>query len=75
MITEIIIHSSKAAQSKYSYINELPLLKDKESMTFKEGLNVIFAFNGSGKTTIIEMLAKATHSREWGYSCITRKSP
>lgn len=75
MISELTVNIDivKTAPD-YKYIAELPLLKNNGKIHFKEGLNVIFAPNGSGKTTIMEMLAKATHSREWGYSRPTKKS-
>lgn len=75
MISELTVNIDLVKNTPdYKYISELPLLKDDGKIAFKEGLNVIFAPNGSGKTTILEMLAKATHSREWGYSRPTKKS-
>lgn len=75
MITQIQVDLALLSfEKQYSYIKDLPLFKNEGLITFSEGLNVIFASNGAGKTTMMEMLAKATHCREWGNSCITRQS-
>ena len=56
MITSVRIHSGFAAK--------LPCLKDREFI-FKPGINVIFGKNGSGKTSLLKILA--------GYCCIQRE--
>lgn len=75
MITELKLKESVIDKEQgLKYILDLPIFEKEKRISFQKGLNVIFAPNGSGKTTIIEMLAKATHCREWGYSRVTRKS-
>lgn len=75
MISSLTINKELINFSKSKkYICELDIFKNSDTINFKKGLNVIFAPNGSGKTTVINMLAHATHSREWGYSRVTRKS-
>lgn len=60
------------SQSKaYNYAEKLDFFKNNKSIEFKPGLNIIFAPNGTGKSTILEILAKFTASEQGGISTIT----
>lgn len=60
------------SQSKaYGYAEKLDFFKNNKSIEFKPGLNIIFAPNGTGKSTILEILAKFTASEQGGVSTIT----
>lgn len=60
------------SQSKaYGYAKKLDFFKNNKSIEFNPGLNIIFAPNGTGKSTILEILAKFTASEQGGISTIT----
>lgn len=46
---------------KYSYLRELPALRDLERMRFRKNITLFCGENGSGKSTILRALAEA-----WG---------
>lgn len=66
------IEFDNIAQSQaYGYAGKLDFFKNNQSIEFKQGLNIIFAPNGTGKSTILEILAKFTASEQGGVSTIT----
>lgn len=66
------IEFDNIAQSQaYGYAGKLDFFKNNQSIEFKPGLNIIFAPNGTGKSTILEILAKFTASEQGGVSTIT----
>lgn len=66
------IEFDNIAQSQaYGYAEKLDFFKNNQSIEFKPGLNIIFAPNGTGKSTILEILAKFTASEQGGVSTIT----
>lgn len=55
--------------AEYRYISTLPLFSEYNGeFNFQKGLNVILAPNGHGKTTLMNMLKKATFSGVFGHS-------
>lgn len=61
------IEKSKA----YGYAKKLDFFKANKKIEFKPGLNIIFAPNGTGKSTLLEIIAKFTASEQGGVSTIT----
>lgn len=55
----------------YGYAKKLDFFKENKSIEFKPGLNIIFAPNGTGKSTLLEIIAKFTASEQGGLSTIT----
>lgn len=66
-----ILFGDLSASTDFAYAKELDYFKVNKSIEFKPGLNIIFAPNGSGKSTILSMIAKATASEQGGVSTIT----
>lgn len=56
----------------YGYAQKLDFFKSNKSIEFKPGLNIIFAPNGTGKSTILEILAKHSASEQGGISTLTQ---
>lgn len=56
----------------YRYAQKLDFFKQNKSIEFKPGLNIIFAPNGTGKSTILEMLAKVSACEQGGVSTLTQ---
>ena len=60
------------SQSSFAYASKLPFFQANSSVTFKPGLNVLFAPNGSGKSTLLNMLSLATACQQGGVSTVTQ---
>lgn len=68
---EKVVFGDLSASSCFEYAKKLEFFNKNEHVEFKPGLNIIFAPNGSGKSTILSMIAKATASEQGGVSSIT----
>lgn len=55
----------------YGYAKKLDFFKENKFIEFKPGLNIIFAPNGTGKSTLLEIMAKFTACEQGGVSTIT----
>lgn len=55
----------------FSYAAELPFFKDRKSIDFKPGLNILFGGNGSGKSTVLRILAETMCAYQGGMSVVT----
>lgn len=70
MITNIDFKNIKDSKA-FSYAQKLEFFQKNQSLDFKPGLNIIFAPNGTGKSTILKILGKFTASEQGGVSTIT----
>lgn len=68
---EKVTFGDLSISSEFEYAKKLDFFKGNDRVEFKPGLNIIFAPNGSGKSTILSMIAKATASEQGGVSTIT----
>lgn len=57
--------------SVYGYAKKLDFFQKNKEVNFKPGLNILFAPNGTGKSTLLEIMAKFTASEQGGISTIT----
>lgn len=55
----------------FAYTQKLDFFKNNKEVTFKPGLNIIYAPNGTGKSTILSMLAISTACKQGGRSVVT----
>lgn len=55
----------------FEYIKTLPFFQNTKSLSFKPGINIIFGQNGTGKSTILSMLALSLASKQGGISKVT----
>jgi len=70
MISEIdFSHIGKSENFKYAV--ELDYFKNNQKMQFQPGLNIIYAPNGTGKSTILKAMAQYTACEQGGVSTIT----
>lgn len=70
MISNIDFTNIKEAEN-FSYATKLDFFKDNTSVEFKPGLNIIFAPNGTGKSTLLQIMAQFTACEQGGVSTIT----
>lgn len=70
MISEIDFTNIEESDT-FQYANKLEFFKNNKKIEFKPGLNIIFAPNGTGKSTLLQIMAKFTASEQGGVSTIT----
>ncbi len=58
----------------FPHWDSVAFLKDKESIKFSPGLNILFGGNGSGKSTIVNTLAHLMHCEQGGFQKLTEQS-
>ncbi len=69
------LHLKGLAQSpRYGYAAELAFFKGRRTVEFKPGLNVMFAPNGSGKSTVLSMLGESMCALQGGISALTENA-
>lgn len=72
MISKITINDPTALP--ISWWTKAPCLKDIKEITFKPGLNVLWGKNGSGKSSVLRLIAKMFHAEAGRFSFITGSS-
>jgi predicted ATPase len=72
MISKVVF--SNLNDTPISYIKNVEAISSLKEINFSPGLNIIFGKNGSGKSTIIALLAKMLHCLQGGVSKITQRS-
>ena len=60
-----------ASSTQFGYAAGVPFFKDKKKIAFKPGLNILVGPYGSGKSTVLRLLAESTCSFQGGVSAIT----
>lgn len=70
MIKEIDFENIKKSET-FKYAEKLEFFQKNKKVEFKPGLNILFAPNGTGKSTILKILAQATASEQGGISTLT----
>ncbi len=72
MIKEIRV--TNLDKSCISWWNDVAFLKDRKSLKFKPGLNLIVGPNGTGKSTILRLIARWLHCEQGGVQAVTDSS-
>lgn len=60
-----------ATSAQFGYAKDLPFFQGKKKIAFKPGLNILVGANGTGKSTVLRMLAESTCCFQGGVSAIT----
>jgi len=55
----------------FSYIDKLDFFKQNKSVHFKPGLNILFSPNGTGKSSLLKMIALSLAAEQGGVSTVT----
>lgn len=72
MIYDLVIDDPEA--TPVLHWEKVPFLSEVKSISFRPGLNILFGQNGTGKSTIIEGMARLLHCREMNWPVVTRHS-
>lgn len=70
MIESITI--SGATKSNMSWLSNVLYFQKKPTTYFKPGLNILFGENGSGKSSLVSMLAQSLAAQQGGTSVVTQ---
>lgn len=72
MIKSISFDAGQLAKNnKFHYLNELSYFKKSRSIEFTDGVNIIFSPNGTGKSSILKMIALNLAAEQGGVSKVT----
>jgi energy-coupling factor transporter ATP-binding protein EcfA2 len=72
MIHSLIVRDPK--NTPVAHWDKVSFLKGVERLEFKPGLNILYAPNGSGKSTVISAVAKLLHCYHTNWPAVTRDS-
>lgn len=72
MIYKLDIRDPK--KTPFNWLHRVDALKDPRVFEFQPGLNILWGGNGSGKTTVISMLATMFHCRQGNQPVVTQTS-
>lgn len=68
---EKVLFGNLSKSREFGYAANLPFFKGSGEVRFSTGLNIMFTPNGSGKSTILSMIALSTASQQGGISTLT----
>lgn len=72
MISELCIDDLN--RSCVHHAREVPFFKEHKSVEFEPGLNILWGGNGTGKSTILSIIARMLHCEQGGRTCVTKDS-
>jgi predicted ATPase len=72
MIRSLDIKNPKETPIKW--LGDVAALKEPRTFEFKPGLNILWGRNGSGKTTVLKLLARLFHCEQSGAPVVTQSS-
>lgn len=72
MIEKLII--TNPANTVCPWWEKIEAFKGRKEFSFTPGLNILWGKNGSGKSSVVQMLARLTHSAQGGVSLVTEES-
>lgn len=70
MIEQINFNNLKKSET-FFYLDKLDFFKQNETIKFEKGLNILFSPNGTGKSSILKMIALSLACEQGGYSVVT----
>lgn len=72
MIYQLVISDPEA--TPVFHWAKVPFLNEEKTITFKPGLNIVLGPNGTGKSTVIDGIARLLHCREQNWPVVTKTS-
>jgi energy-coupling factor transporter ATP-binding protein EcfA2 len=72
MIYQLLIEDPEA--TPVSHWDKVPFLNEEKVIEFKPGLNIVLGPNGTGKSTVIDGVARLLHCREQNWPVVTKAS-
>lgn len=58
-------------EDPFKYVEKLEFFKEQKELEFKPGLNILFGKNGSGKSSVLKVLAQKLFALQGGISALT----
>ena len=68
------INIIKPTATPVKWVGDVAALKEPREFKFTPGLNILWGKNGSGKTTVLKLLARLFHCEQSGTSVVREES-